>query len=206
MMKTVKILLAAVAMASLTVVGCINTSVSVTKNGNDNGNGAIDNIMTRTSIRSFTEQAVDSADVQTMLKAAMAAPTAGNKQPWKMVVVDDETLLDSLSEQHRPIETAPLAIVLCGDTTNVFPGEGKDFWIQDVSAATENLLLAAHSLGLGAVWCGVYPISERTAAVKGLLGLPDEIVPLCVVAIGHPAESPEPKDKWKPENVHYNGW
>ena len=203
-MKTVKILMAAVAMVSLTVVSCGNESLTV--NVNEAENTAIDVIMTRTSIRSFTEQAVDSADVNTLLQAAMAAPTAGNKQPWKMVVVDDESLLDSLAEQHRPIASAPLAIVLCGDTTNVFPGEGKDFWIQDVSAATENLLLAAHSLGLGAVWCGVYPISERVAAVKVLLALPDEIVPLCVVAVGHPAESPEPKDKWKPENVHYNGW
>ena len=196
--------MAAVAMTSLTVVSCGNESL--TENVNEAENTAIDVIMTRTSIRSFTEQAVDSADVNTLLQAAMAAPTAGNKQPWKMVVVDDESLLDSLAEQHRPIASAPLAIVLCGDTTNVFPGEGKDFWIQDVSAATENLLLAAHSLGLGAVWCGVHPISERVAAVKGLLALPDEIVPLCVVAVGHPAESPEPKDKWKPENVHYNGW
>jgi nitroreductase len=98
---------------------------------------------------------------------------------------------------------APLAIVVCGDKTKALT-RVPDYWVQDVAAATENILLAAHALGLGSVWTGVYPMDDRVAAVSKAVGLPETIVPLCVIVIGHPDESPMPKDKWKPENVSYN--
>ena len=168
-------------------------------------NEAIKNIMTRTSVRQFTDQAVSKADIETLLRAGMAAPTAVNKQPWHFVAVTDKAKLKELSGgRGRMLEQCALAIVVCGDMTKALPGKGQAYWIQDCSAATENILLAAHALGLGAVWTGVYPMDERVAAVSSAVKLPETIVPLCVIVIGHPAEHPTPKDKWKPENVSYN--
>ena len=168
-------------------------------------NEAIKNIMTRTSVRQFTDQAVSKADIETLLRAGMAAPTAVNKQPWHFVAVTDKAKLKELSGgRGRMLEQCALAIVVCGDMTKALPGKGQAYWIQDCSAATENILLAAHALGLGAVWTGVYPMDERVASVSAAVKLPETIVPLCVIVIGHPAEQPAPKDKWKPENVSYN--
>lgn len=169
----------------------------------------IDNIMTRTSIRAYQDRDVEDAKVETMLRAAMAAPTAGNKQPWKFVVIRDKNILHEISTNLHTMkmaEHAPLAIVVCGDLDNTFPEDGRDYWVEDTSAASENLLLAAHGLGLGAVWCGIYPMTKRVAFLQKLLHLPENIVPLNVIPIGYPAENPEPKDKWKPENVHYEHW
>lgn len=168
-------------------------------------NEAIKNIMTRTSVRQFTDQPVSAADIETLLRAGMAAPTAVNKQPWHFVAVTDKAKLKELSGgRGRMLEQCALAIVVCGDMTKALPGKGQAYWIQDCSAATENILLAAHALGLGAVWTGVYPMDERVASVSAAVKLPETIVPLCVIVIGHPAEQPAPKDKWKPENVSYN--
>lgn len=168
---------------------------------------AIENIMTRTSIRKYTQQPVEDCKVETMLRAAMAAPTAVNKQPWHFVVVTDKTILGKLAGEGRRgdmLRNAPLAIVVCGDMNKALEGPMRDFWIQDVSAATENLLLAAHALGLGAVWTGLYPNTERAGQVAQTLGMPETMMPLCTVIIGYPDEQPTPKDKWKPENVSYN--
>ena len=172
-------------------------------------NAAIENIMTRTSIRKFTDQPVEAEKVEQMLRAAMAAPTAVNKQPWHFVVVDSKEVLNRLGGEGRRgdmLRNAPLAIVICGNMDKALDGPGRDFWVQDVSAATENLLLAAHALGLGAVWTGAYPITERAGQIAQILGMPETIIPLCIVVCGYPAESPTPKDKWKPENVSYNAF
>lgn len=169
----------------------------------------IENIMTRTSIRAYQDMDVSEETVDTLLRAAMAAPSAGNKQPWHFVVIRDKAKLNTISENLNTMKMAkdaPLAIVVCGDLTKTFPDEGVGYWVQDASAATENLLLAAHCMGLGAVWCGIYPLSERVAFLKNLLKLPENIVPLNVIPIGYPAESPEPKDKWNEDNVHYETW
>jgi nitroreductase len=134
----------------------------------------------------------------------MASPTAGNKQPWKFVVIKDKNTLKTISEHFHTMtmaEHAPMAIVVCGDMNLTFPDDGRDYWVEDTSAATENLLLAAHSMGLGAVWCGIYPMQERVEYLSELLKLPENIVPLNVIPVGYPAENPAPKDKWKPENV-----
>ena len=102
------------------------------------------------------------------------------------------------------LEQCALAIVVCGNMKKTMQGKGQEFWIQDCSAATENILLAANALGLGAVWTGGYPMEERVASISKALKLPETIIPLCTIVIGHPAESPTPKDKWKPENISYN--
>ncbi len=172
-------------------------------------NAAYENIMTRTSVRTYSQAPVSTEAVDSLLRAAMAAPTAGNKQPWRIVVVNDRQKLDYIAENFGSMKMAAeaqLAIVMCGDTTATYDGEGRDYWIEDVSAATENLLLAAHSMGLGAVWCGVYPISERVDKFSSLLSLPKEILPMGCVCIGYPAAETTPKDKWKPENVRYDSW
>lgn len=138
----------------------------------------------------------------------MAAPTAVNRQPWQFVVIDTRESLDSLAEvlpYAKMLNHASLAIVPCGDLSKAFEDEPM-YWVQDLSAATENLLLAAHSLGLGAVWTGVYPTTERVGAVSQRLGLPSNIVPLAVVPIGYPEGEQHPKDKWNPEVIHYNHW
>lgn len=168
---------------------------------------AIKNIMTRTSIRKYTNETVTKADIETMLRAGMAAPTAVNKQPWHFVVVTDREQLNALAAANRGTgmaAKAPLAIVVCGDMKKTLSGVGQGFWVQDCSAATENILLAANALGLGAVWTGLYPNEERANAVRDIVKAPEHIVPLCVIVIGHPADNPTPKDKWKPENVSYN--
>ena len=166
---------------------------------------AINNIMTRTSIRQYTDETVSKADIETMLRAGMAAPTAVNRQPWHFVAVTDKAKLAELAGRRGGmIKQAGVAIVVCGNMDKAMQGPGQAFWVQDCSAATENILLAANAIGLGAVWTGCYPMDDRVAEVSKTLKLPETIVPLCVIAIGHPAEQLAPKDKWKPENVSYN--
>ena len=171
---------------------------------NKDAQAAINNIMTRTSIRQYTNEPVSKADIETMLRAGMAAPTAVNKQPWHFVAVTNKEKLAELAGRRGMLKQAGVAIVVCGNLDKAMQGKAQEFWIQDCSAATENILLAANALGLGAVWTGCYPMEDRGAEVSKVLKLPETIVPLCVIAIGHPAEQPTPKDKWKPENVSYN--
>lgn len=194
--------------AAMLILGACKPQTDENKNEAtaDNGNAAIENIMTRTSIRQYKDQPVEQEKVDILLKAAMAAPTAVNLQPWHFIVITDKPTIDLLS--GRQPTNAPLLIAVCGDTDKTTMPDGKtklpDFWVEDVSAATENLLLAAHALGLGAVWTGVYPAMERVAEVANVLNCPNNIVPMAVVRVGYPDEAPEPKDKFKEENISYN--
>ena len=170
-------------------------------------NEAIKNIMTRTSIRQYTDEPVSKADIETMLRAGMAAPSAVNRQPWHFVVINSKEKLAELAGNNPRggmLKKAALAIVVCGNMDKALQGPAQGFWVQDCSAATENILLAANALGLGAVWTGLYPDENRSAEVAKVLKLPQAFIPLCTIVIGHPAEQPKPKDKWKPENVSYN--
>ena len=194
-------------LAAIFMTGCNCNDKQATNTTDITKNDAMETIMTRTSIRSFTDRTVSADTVEMLLRAGMAAPTAVNKQPWHFVVIDDRAVMDSLGgngRQSQMWKESPLAIVVCGDMDKALDGPGRDFWIQDCSAATENILLAAHALGLGAVWTGCYPIEERVANVSRVLNLPETIIPLCVIVMGYPNEQPAPKDKWKPENVSHN--
>ncbi len=182
----------------------MTAGVSAQQKVESDAQAAINNIMTRTSIRQYTNEPVSKADIETMLRAGMAAPTAVNRQPWHFVAVTDKAKLAELAGRRGMIKQAGVAIVVCGNMDKAMQGPAQAFWVQDCSAATENILLAANALGLGAVWTGCYPMDDRVAEVSKALKLPETIVPLCVIAIGHPAEQPTPKDKWKPENVSYN--
>lgn len=167
----------------------------------------LDNIATRTSIRDYEARPVEKEKIEKMLRAAMAAPTAMNKQPWHFVVVDQRNVLDALAGANpyaKMLKKAPLAIVVYGNTDKMIEGGGRDFWIQDASAATENLLLAAHAMGLGAVWTGAYPSEERCISISKVLSLSDNLVPLNMIVVGYPAEQPQPKQKFKEENISYN--
>lgn len=167
----------------------------------------LDNIATRTSIRDYEARPVEKEKIEKMLRAAMAAPTAMNKQPWHFVVVDQRNVLDALAGANpyaKMLKKAPLAIVVCGNTDKMIEGGGRDFWIQDASAATENLLLAAHAMGLGAVWTGAYPSEERCISISKVLSLSDNLIPLNMIVVGYPAEQPQPKQKFKEENISYN--
>ena len=188
--------------AALIMLAALPCSLSAQEHHCKNTEKAvINNIMTRTSVRQYQDKAVEQDKVETMLRAGMAAPTAVNKQPWHFVVVTDRQLISQLSRQAGQ---SPLLIVVCGDLSKAMQGKGQEYWIQDCSAATENLLLAAHAMGLGAVWTGQWPMDDRYKETQRLLSLPENIVPLATVVIGYPDEQPEPKDKWKPENVSYN--
>ena len=164
----------------------------------------IDAIFARRSIRKYTGEPVSEADVASLLQAAMAAPSASNRQPWHFVVVTERDTLDRLGDVHpyaKMLFEAPLCIAVCGDTR-----VSESYWVQDCSAATENLLLAASALGLGAVWLGVYPREDRVAAVRQTLGFPDPILPLNLISIGHPAETKEARTQYNAERVHRGSW
>lgn len=210
-MKTSQILniLLAAALVILSIKLVIDDKSDPTQIVSTDTSNAIENIMTRTSIRDYTGKPVEKEKIDTLLRAAMAAPTAANKQPWQFIVINDKKLLKAISENFhtmRMAEKAPLAIVVCGDLNATLDGEGAEYWVQDASAATENLLLAAHSMGLGAVWCGIYPQSDRVKMLKEMLNIPENIIPLNVIPIGYPAENPKPKDKWDTSKVHYEKW
>ena len=192
----------------LSLTSCGSKAQAPAATGDQTADAVIENILTRTSVRAYQQdKPVEQEKVEQLLRAGMAAPTAVNKQPWHFVVLNDRATIDSLAATNHnkeKMEQSPLIIVVCGDMTKAMDGEGRQFWIQDTSAATENILLAAHALGLGAVWTALFPNEERCKATAQVLNLPDQIIPLCAIVIGYPAESPEPKDKWLPENVSYN--
>lgn len=175
--------------------------------GKDCSEVVINTILNRTSVRSYEDRAVESEKVEKLLRAGMAAPTAVNKQPWHFIVVTDKNQLKKLSEANPNAgmaAKAPLAIVVCGDMDKALEGDAREFWIQDCSAATENILLAATGMELGAVWTGTYPSKERCAAVAEALKLPESLIPLNTIVIGYPDTEPTPKDKWKKEYISYN--
>ena len=200
-MKT-RFLIMALAVLTLTVMNsCSNNSGNAT-------DAVLENIHNRKSVRQFTSEPVSDEHIQTMLKAAMAAPSAVNFQPWRFVVITEREQLDAMAELlpfAKMLKQAPLAIVVCGETT-WFEGNDNPYWQQDCSAATQNLLLAAEALGLGAVWTGVYPDAQHAGDLSTFLGLPSTVQPLCAIPIGHHDGTTQPKDKWKPENIHYEKW
>ena len=163
-------------------------------------------IRTRRSIRAYTPQPVPEELIEKLLRAAMQAPSAGNQQPWQFVVVTERARLDALTKvlpYGQMLLQAPLAVAVCGDLSHE---TSKGYWVQDCSAATQNLLLAVHGLGLGAVWIGTYPRDDRVRAVQAQLGLPETVIPLCVVAIGYPAEKKVPVERYDQGRVHRERW
>ena len=170
----------------------------------------MNNILSRKSVRAYTDRPISKAQLDTLVRAAMAAPTGKDMRPWKFVIVDDKSVIAELAKglpRAKMLAGAAAAVVVCGDMSITDDnGEPSKNWMLDCSAATENLLLMAESMGIGAVWTGVYPYEDRTKTVKDILGLPEEIKPLCVIPMGYPKGNPQPKDKYNKENVRYNKW
>ncbi len=206
------ILLLAVALVVVSVrLGAYSSAKDSETEQKSSSDAALECIMTRASVRSYTDKQVDDSLINKVLRAGMAAPTAANQQPWQFVVVTDQNLKDSITaafEYSKMVAHCSFAVVVCGDMDNLFKGDSPEggYWEQDCSAASENMLLAAHALGLGGVWCGVYPIKERIQTLRGILKLPDNLMPLNIMAFGYPAQNPTPKDKWVPSKVHYNAF
>lgn len=168
------------------------------------------NILSRKSVRSYTNRPVSRAQLDTLVRAAMAAPTGMDTRPWKFVIIDDKNAMQQLAAKlprAKMLAEAQAAIAVCGDMS-VLSKDGKPSrnWMLDCSAATENLLLQAEAMGLGAVWTAGYPYPDRLEAIKSALSLPDHIIPLNLIPIGYPKGDPQPKDKYNKNNIHYNKW
>lgn len=167
---------------------------------------AMTTMLTRRSVRAYTESPVSGEHIEALLRAAMAAPSARNKQPWEFVVITDKAQLQAIPSVNSfasMAKNAPLAILNC---VNTKLDDSLGYGVQSVSAATQNMLLAAHALGLGAVWTGVYPQEDRMASFRKLCGLPEHILPLALVVIGHPASKPERVDRFLPARIHRDRW
>ena len=167
---------------------------------------AMDAILSRRSIRKYTEQPVSDEAIHELLKAAMSAPSAGNQQPWQFLVIRERSILDEIPKYHpysAMLKEASVAILVCGDLKSE---KHKGYWVQDCSAATQNLLVAAQAKGLGAVWLGVYPREDRVAGIRKVLGLPEHIVPLSLIPVGYKGEEKPPANRYDPSRVHHDGW
>ncbi len=191
--------------AALLICICYITYSEIVRIPKIKQDSVLENILNRKSVRNYVKgKEVTDEQIEKILKAGMAAPSARNLQPWEFIVVKDRKILDALAEKSphgKMLSDASLAIVVAGNL-NI---EGvSDFWIQDTSAVTQNILLEVEALGLGAVWIGGYPKEDRANMIKKELKLPENIIPLNIISIGYPTGKDQPKDKWKPEKIHYN--
>lgn len=163
-------------------------------------------IFTRKSIRKFTGEKISEENLKTLLKAGFSAPSAHNKKPWHFVVVRDESALERIAKTHpyaKMLPNAGCGIIVCGDKEK----EGAaGFLVEDCSAAIQNILLAAHGIGLGAVWCGLYPVPQLTSLIENVLNLPENIVPVGMVVVGPKSEEREARDRYDEDRVHFDRW
>ncbi|WP_272699017.1 nitroreductase family protein [Desulfovibrio sp. Fe33] len=161
-------------------------------------------LRTRRSVRKFEDKPVSEEMVRQILEAAMMAPSAGNGQPWQFIVINERERLDAMADLHpyvKMVMQAQVGIIVCGDLTKEkYPG----YWVQDCAAAMQNLLLAVHALGLGAVWTGIYPKEERVAGYRAMFNIPEHVIPLGFAPIGWPAQRPKSESRFNPKRVHYN--
>lgn len=167
---------------------------------------AIDAMLSRRSIRKYTRQPVSDEIMKELLEAGMSAPSAGNEQPWHFVVINERQILDEIPKIHphsQMLKDAPVAVLVCGDE-QLLKYEG--YWIQDCSAATENILIAVQAKGLGAVWLGVYPTEDRVVGIRKLLGIPEHVIPFALISIGYPAEQKPRSDRYDTSRVRHNRW
>lgn len=167
---------------------------------------ALNAILTRRSIRAFLPDPVEDSSLRTLLEAAMFAPSAGNQQSWRFVVIDSREELNAISLEHphaSVLKVCPAAILVCANTHDL---PHPDFWPDDCAAAVMNLMLAAHALGLGATWIGLHPIKARMEALHRIAKLPEEVEPFALIPVGHPAERPEQPERFHPEWVRHNSY
>jgi nitroreductase len=167
-------------------------------------NEVLNTILKRRSIRRFTDQPLDNETIELLLKAAMAAPTAMNAQPWEFVVITEKAVMDKFRNALMFAKmNAPAAICVLGSKRMQKNKAGEKFWVQDCSAATENILLAATSLGLGSVWVGVHPVTLFARQVENILNLPEGVTPLNLIYLGYPAEEKESRSQYDEKRIHW---
>ncbi|WP_055668688.1 nitroreductase family protein [Desnuesiella massiliensis] len=164
----------------------------------------IETIYKRRSIRNYLDKPVEKDKIITLLKAATAAPTAANCQPWEFIVIDEGEKLSELKDKFIFARyNVPVAIVVCGNMKLAFKGPGQEMWVQDCSAAIENILIASTSMGLGSVWIGVYPIESNIRPVKKILNIPEHVTPLGIVYVGYPAEEKEARTRLNEKRIYW---
>lgn len=166
-------------------------------------------IFKRTSVRQYANKPVTKKQIEMLLKAGMAAPSAKNVQPWEFIVIQKKETLLEITKFHpyaSMLKEAPLAIVVCGNNSKFSIGETEELWPQDCAAVTQNILLEATDLGLGGVWLGVYPKKDIMRSITDLLILPDNIIPFSLISIGYPDGEVKPKDKFNPKRIHWERW
>ena len=164
-------------------------------------NAALNNIFERKSVRTYQNKEVEKEKIELMLRAGMSAPSGKDTRPWEFIVITDRAKLDSMAadlSNAKMLAQAPAAIIVCGDSIR------SSYWYLDCSAAAQNILLAAESLGLGAVWTAAYPYEDRSEIVRKYTRIPDSILPLCVIPFGYPATKEQPKQKFDEKKIHYN--
>lgn len=167
---------------------------------------AFEVLLSRRSVRNFENQSVDTACVDKILQAAMSAPSAGNQQAWHFIVVTDRDLLNQLGDVHfhaKMCQQAPIAIIPCVDTKLI---KHALYWPQDLSAASQNILLAIRAQNLGGVWLGIYPDEDRVQKIKQLFNLSSDIIPFCMIPFGHTSTKQGTVDRFQKDRVHDNHW
>lgn len=167
----------------------------------------MDAIFERRSIRNYIDKPIPKEDIEKILRAGMSAPSAGNERPWQFIVLDDKNIMEGITKLHpysQMLKQASHAIVICGDMN--FNRYNVDYWVEDCSAAAENMLIMAQSLGIGSVWLGVYPTADRVQGIKGYLKLPENVIPFSIVSLGYPAEKKNTQDRYDAVRVHWNKW
>lgn len=203
------VLLAVAIVLIVIFAGATKKEIVVNEKAQMEEKSCIDIIFERKSVRNFLPRAVEKEKLELLTKAGMAAPSARNLQPWAFVVVTKRSALDEMAEglpYCKMLLKAPAAIIVCGDMEKAATDVDKSFWAQDCSAATQNILLAAEAMELGAVWTAAFPYQDRMDVVIKALNLPEHILPLNVIPIGYPTGEDQPKDKYNPENVHWEKW
>lgn len=166
----------------------------------------METIYKRRSIRKYTNREVADTDIESMISAGMAAPSAGNQQPWEFIIAKDRKTLEKITDIHpysEMLNQASAAIIVCADLSRE---KHKGYWVQDCAAATQNILLEATSKGIGTVWLGVYPRQDRVKGIKRLFGLPEKVIPLCVISVGYPAEEKGESDRFDKKRIHRERW
>jgi nitroreductase len=169
----------------------------------------LDVIFTRKSVRSYTGEVVKKEELDLLLRAAMAAPSGRNQQPWAFIAITNPSILVKLAEglpYAKMLPEAGAAIVVCGYSAPHDRPGSRDLWEQDCAAATQNLLLAAEAMNLGAVWTAVHPYPDRQEYIRKILDIPAHVYPFCVIPVGHPTGVENPKDKFDPVKIHWERW
>lgn len=182
------------------LVACNGTETKESEGSNQ----TLETIFNRKSVRKYTERPIEKEKLETLVRAGMAAPSSRDRRPWEFVIVTDRDLLDKMGDGlplARMLKETKQAIIVCGDTV-----KSENAWQLDCSAAAQNILLAAESMGLGAVWTAAYPYPERMKIIRDALQLPEHILPLTVIPLGYPTGIEKPKDKYNKKQIHYNGW